>query len=230
MNKKKYGYTINKIDENKYILNYIIHDKPLTCREFFNKLRTTKCSPVDNRTKANLLTDPNCIPDYKLIYTINKSIRDLPFKAIYFESPPINKDTFDKPFFWVAVNAYFPYQKADPLRFMEYFDTDRKVASFKDLTGTILLISPVPETHYKKFLHLKQYIKYGSTESKNNFWTTIANDAYYLILIGNTIYLKTHGHGVPYIHFRLQLTPKYYMTKQLKTISDSYKLYKHYLE
>jgi hypothetical protein len=213
MNKKKYGYTINKIDHNKYILNYIIYDKPLTCKEFLDKLRTTQCSP----------------PDYKLIYTINKSIKDLPFKAIYFESPPINKDTLNKPFFWVAVNAYFPYQKADPLKFMEYFDTDRKVASFKDLSGTILLVSPRPDTHYEKFLHLKQYIKYGSTESKNIFWNTIANDAYYLISLGNTIYLKTHGHGVPYVHFRIQLTPKYYMTHQLKTVKDSYKLYKHYL-
>jgi len=196
-----YEYYIKKLQKSRYIIFYKSGNQYVSTKDFLALLQT----------------------DLSFIGVVNDSIMAIPLTAYYYESPPINNANISKPYFFVAVETKFKSINANKSTFDEHFKKCRDhVVSFLNLSKDAELVVPCPEkgsiegvTLWEKFLYLKKYIINASEDSKNQFWKKIGLISAKMIDQGNTIYLKTHGHGVPYIHFRIQTTPKYYAVDEL---------------
>jgi hypothetical protein len=144
---------------------------------------------------------------------------------------PINATNLNDPYFFIASKTIFPNIDADPSSFKSKFllHADGQVtAVFPNLGKDCILIVPYPRGHYQGFLHLKQYIQKSDLISRDDFWKNIGAVSKQLLSDGKTIYLKTHGHGVHYVHFRIQINNKYYVTAELATIDSSRQFYQKY--
>jgi hypothetical protein len=190
---------------SSYIIRYHIYGKPITNSDFIYFLNS----------------------DQSFRKTLTKSIVDLPTEAIYLESPMMQEKYDKKVFFLVAVEAKFASGDACYSSFREHLTAGSSGAtSFPNLGRDCTLIVPQPESGYRKYRHLKQYLTYGSESSVDNFWVKVAEAAKANYASG--FFLKTDGRSVPYIHYRVQVEPKYYETSQLKSIHSSDLLYKTY--
>jgi len=202
-----YNYLINNIDYNKCIVIYYLNGRIMTCEEFINY------SHSDNRFRN----------------IINESIVCIPFNEFSYESLPLSKLNKNQPYFFMAIRTKFKSNIVDKTPFNDYFTTNQKeVVDFFNLNKDTILIVPNPEKGYEKYRGLKSYIVNASEESKNNFWKKIAAITKYLISRSKTIYLKTEGSGVAYVHFRIQTTTKYYHEKNMETFESSKKIFNKY--
>jgi len=90
------------------------------------------------------------------------------------------------------------------------------VLHFPSITGTSELIIPNPSispdtaTHYT---HMRNFMRYTDEGTCLAFWSVCAQSAMKFLKKHGIVYLKTHGHGVNYVHFRLQKTNAYYVLK-----------------
>jgi hypothetical protein len=103
-------------------------------------------------------------------------------------------------------------EEQDYTSFNEKFPVDKNcdVISFKNLTGTTSLIVPCPDDG-KNYAHLALFNKNATDSKKKILWKKVAEEINNIIK-NNTeqeIYLNTHGHGVPYLHVRIDPSPKY---------------------
>ena len=153
------------------------------------------------------------IKDKKFVDILVKELLNNKFNSYYFESVPIKK--MNNIFYFVLVKAYFRNMNANFADYGEYFyrcSNRKPILVFPNLTKKVLLIVPCPlkTEKYKNFLHIKQFFKYASKEMIYSFFKTLSIESKKFLEKKGIIYLKTHGHGVPYFHFRLQYTPQYY--------------------
>ena len=96
--------------------------------------------------------------------------------------------------------------------FGEKFPKDKNcnVISFKNMSGDSTLIVPCPDDG-KNYAHLGLFNKNATNSKKLELWQKVAEEINNIIENNKDqeIYLNTHGYGVPYLHVRLDLTPKY---------------------
>ena len=84
--------------------------------------------------------------------------------------------------------------------------------SFMNLTNNIMLIVPKPVKN-KNFSHINNFTQNASETHKKSLYRNIAinlenvlND----LKPTEYVYLSTHGLGVPYLHYRIEITPQYF--------------------
>jgi hypothetical protein len=103
-------------------------------------------------------------------------------------------------------------KKQDYSSFEEKFPKDKKckVISFKNLSGNTTLIVPCPDVG-KNYAHIKLFDKNATNSKKLELWKKVAEEINNIIENNKDqeIYLNTHGYGVPYLHVRIDPTPKY---------------------
>ncbi|VBB17863.1 hypothetical protein YASMINEVIRUS_326 [Yasminevirus sp. GU-2018] len=150
-----------------------------------------------------------------------RSIISTGFDNCFLEFPPFNSTDNQ-----TGVNGEFtvtqsrPFSKANWRTFDEHLSPAIKktpsqlVASFNNLSGDTVLITPVPlmkPEHDSHSGHLMDFLKNGDKEQIDALIKCIALNAL-LITEKSTsnLYVSTHGHGVPWLHVRLSPTPKYY--------------------
>ena len=96
--------------------------------------------------------------------------------------------------------------------FEEKFPKDEKcdVISFKNISGDSTLIVPCPDAN-KNYAHLGLFNKNATNSKKLELWKKVAEEISKIIKNNKDkeIYLNTHGYGVPYLHVRIDSTPKY---------------------
>jgi hypothetical protein len=166
---------------------------------------------------------------------------DLSIKSYYFQTP--NICSLNIPIEFVLMKTHNLHKKkADWSKYAEYMNRkprNRHSLSFINLTGNIMLTIPFNKKKNIRYGHIKDYMTYASMEeiydifleigiqieiyneasrrhssiNKSNVATTTSN-----ISICHPLYLSTHGHGVQWLHFRLEEKPLYY----------NYNYYKNY--
>lgn len=107
-------------------------------------------------------------------------------------------------------NYSFFEDKLNRLCRFESKDKKCKVISFKNLSGNTTLIVPCPDAN-KNYAHISLFNKNAKNSKKLELWKKVAEEINNIIE-NNTdqkIYLNTHGYGVPYLHVRIDPTPKY---------------------
>ena len=101
--------------------------------------------------------------------------------------------------------------------FKEHLDNPTNVnpyaVSFFNPSGNTLLIIPRPIYH-KNFTTMKDFCDNAPFEYQVEFWKFAAENVRYITSIWPTVYVNTHGLGVPYFHLRLDKFPKYLKTRR----------------
>lgn len=182
-----------------YQLKFIIHDtlRDITFSEFCKLCSDTKYS--------------------KNVLLFCDILGKIPF-PFYWECSAI-KAMFDPMQIFIVKANDFNMRKADITAFANQITTLNKndlVLLFPSLTGTSELIIPNPQKTKPlnlatKFTHIRNFMRYADDKMRLVFWFTCANAAQIYLKKYGIVYLKTHGHGINYFHFRLQKTNIYYV-------------------
>ena len=140
-------------------------------------------------------------------------LADSPFSAYRWETPPVSRNTMERPFEFVLLSApAFCSRRTDTVTFDNYFtddDSDQGVVAFASLRGDARLIVPSPRTDNGAYGHLAAFLRSAPKSQIDALWRKVAltvsdqiNDC--------PVWLSTAGGGVAWLHVRLDSRPKYY--------------------
>ena len=136
-------------------------------------------------------------------------LADAPFAAYFWETPPITKTTWERPFEFVLVDAPpLANVPAERSAFASYF-TAVPVVDFPNLSGDAHLVVPCPQSSTDAFAHLATFSRSALLGQQHRFWqqvgTAVSNH------VGERpLWVSTSGLGVYWLHVRLDSRPKYY--------------------
>lgn len=141
------------------------------------------------------------------------TLRDIPYRAYCWETPPLSRATLDLPFECVFVESEaLAYARPEPGPFREHF-TDQgsatQVVSFESLGRDALLVVPCPRSDPSAYVHLAAFVRLAPMEQVHVLWRVLA-EAIDTRLGPSPIWLSTAGLGVHWLHVRLDARPKYY--------------------
>ncbi|VAW37750.1 hypothetical protein MNBD_CHLOROFLEXI01-3143 [hydrothermal vent metagenome] len=135
-------------------------------------------------------------------------LADAPFDAYFWETPPVTRESLQRPFEFVLVDApQLAQVQAEPRAFASYFSAD-PVVDFGNLGGDAHLVVPCPQTAVTAYPHLATFSRLAPIEQQHHFWqrvgTAVSNH------VGERpLWVSTSGLGVYWLHVRLDSRPKY---------------------
>ncbi len=137
-----------------------------------------------------------------------QELRDCPFDAFFFETPPVTRATLDRPFEFVLIDAP-PLARvpADRHSFRAQLDARRQVVTFRNLGGDAVLIAPCD--HGADCAHLASFSRSATTEQVHELWRAAAV-ALERECGDSPRWLSSSGLGVAWLHLRIDERPKYY--------------------
>ncbi len=143
----------------------------------------------------------------------NATIANLPFEAIFWETPPVNTSNFDRAFEFMAIESWIlPEVDPDPSPFQSYFfnDIENNVVTFPNLGRNAVLVAPCPKVQEKSaYTHLIAFARQAPEEQQDKFWQMVGKTVKQN-LSKKPLWLNTEGTGVYWLHIRLDSRPKYY--------------------
>ena len=137
------------------------------------------------------------------------SLRSISFGAYCWECPPVSESTQESAFECMFISSSsLARMGTDPDAFGEHFRPGCDVATFDNLGGDATLVAPCPEAT-GDFAHLASFTATASAERQDALWKAVGET------LGTRIgprplWLSTAGHGVAWLHVRLDSRPKYY--------------------
>ncbi len=138
------------------------------------------------------------------------ALRTVPFAAYCWECPPVHARSLREPFECVFVSSpSLARMTQDPAAFAEHFEPGRDVAAFGNLGGDAWLIAPAPQGSDADFAHLAAFTATASPARQDALWTAVGV-ALQARVGARPLWLSTAGHGVAWLHVRLDSRPKYY--------------------
>jgi hypothetical protein len=138
------------------------------------------------------------------------SIRQCPFEAYFWETPPVTRHTLNRTFEFVLV-AGLPLLALtpDPLPFRPLFAARRSetVLTFPNLGGDAVLVVLAPLVDADCHAHLARFLEGAPGAQIDAFWRTTGR-ALQDQLSDVPVWLSTSGLGVAWLHLRLDSRPK----------------------
>lgn len=148
-------------------------------------------------------------------------LKECPFDAFRWETPPIKSETIDRPFEFVLHDAaFFVNRTTDSKTFSKYFAADLDndgIVVFKSLGKDSTLIVPTIQSAEDIYGHFASFLRNAPTNQIHALWKTIATIVKQAIS-DSYIWLNTAGGGVAWLHIRLDSRPKYYSHTSYKNI------------
>ena len=182
---------------NYYSKVYKIDDKTYKFEIYKNNIQLTWHDVISNFC--------NC-ETFRIFFT--KLFAKSKFKAVYFETPQLT-NRFD-PFEFVIINSNsLANIKPDFHAFEKYFDKNKLVVTFPNLSKTSKLIVPVPYKS-KDYSHLMAFLKNAPSKQIHALWIDVGKQLKKVVNNCETVYLSTHGTGIYWLHVRFDKLPKYY--------------------
>lgn len=137
------------------------------------------------------------------------SLKSIPFRAYCWECPPVSGSTRNSAFECVFVpSPSLARMKTDAYAFSGHFRPGSGAATFWNLGGDALLVAPCPE-QTGNFAHLASFTATASAERQDALWKAVG-EALATRIGPQPLWLSTAGHGVAWLHVRLDSSPKYY--------------------
>ncbi len=137
-------------------------------------------------------------------------LRALPFDACVWECPPVTAVSLPRPFECVFLSSpSLAGMRPEPEVFAEHFRPDRSVVTFKNLGRDAVLVVPCPVGDGRDFSHLAQFVRTAAPEQQDALWQSVG-EAMGVRVSNDPVWLSTAGHGVAWLHVRLDSSPKYY--------------------
>ncbi len=139
-----------------------------------------------------------------------ESLQQVGFDAYCWECPPVHDATRSRPFECVFVSSpSLAHMSVDAEAFAEHFRGDREVVTFGNLGGDAFLVAPCPEDSGTDFSHLAAFTRTASPALQQALWTAVGR-ALEARIAERPLWLSTAGHGVAWLHVRIDSRPKYY--------------------
>ena len=138
-------------------------------------------------------------------------LKNSPFPAFRWETPPITIATADQPFEFVLMDSPDISLDPDPAAFAEHFVTmgPGGVVEFPNLGGDAILVVPCPDDALSDYAHLAAYLRYSPEPQQHLLWELVGA-AMQRRISTKPVWLSTAGGGVAWLHIRLDDQPKYY--------------------
>ncbi len=141
--------------------------------------------------------------------------------AVFFETSPVRGDARDRPFEFVVLPAHgMDDRTADATTFASHFATsDEPVLVFPNLSRTALLVVPRPNRSDDPFGHLAAFLRAAPEPLVHAFWrrSALALEQWLDGRPTRPVWFSSAGWGVPWLHLRLDETPKYYRHEPFRT-------------
>ena len=138
------------------------------------------------------------------------SLREIQFEAYCWECPPVSERNRTRPFECVFVSSPSLARMApEPGVFAEHFRARQGVARFGNLGGDALLVAPGRSASGSNYGHLAKFVRSAPVDQQHALWQSVG-EAMEARLNANPTWLSTAGHGVAWLHVRLDSSPKYY--------------------
>ena len=136
-------------------------------------------------------------------------LAEAPFDAYFWETPPVTKKMWQRPFEFVLVNApQLTNVPAERRAFAKYF-TAEPVVDFPNLGGDAHLVVPCPQTASDAYAHLATFSRTAPLNQQHQFWQRVGLAV--MNAVGERpLWVSTSGLGVYWLHVRLDSRPKYY--------------------
>lgn len=152
--------------------------------------------------------------NFRLFY--NNLLAESPFKAFFWENPPIIKSTIHQLYEFVLVNSNsLSRVEADKRTFFNYFsESENKVVSFENLGKDALLVVPKPMDKLK-YPHIAHFVRNAPEVQIQEFWQQVGQQVENRIS-NKKMWVSTSGLGVYWLHVRLDARPKYYTYRPYK--------------
>jgi len=138
------------------------------------------------------------------------SLRGVPFDAYCWECPPVDEARYGRPFECVLI--FSPSLARMPLdagSFAEHFRPGCEVVRFANLGGDAVLVAPCPDPAGGNFGHLASFTATAPPSLQQALWKEVGR-ALDARIGARPLWLSTAGHGVAWLHVRLDSSPKYY--------------------
>jgi hypothetical protein len=133
----------------------------------------------------------------------------MPFGAYCWECPPVTDASRSLSFECVFVPSLsLVHMGTDSDAFAEYFRPGCDVVTFENLGGDATLVAPCPDST-GNFSHLGSFTATASAERQDALWQAVG-EALATRIGPRPVWLSTAGHGVAWLHVRLDSRPKYY--------------------
>ena len=134
----------------------------------------------------------------------------LPFDAYVWECPPVTSASVSRAFECVFVSSpSLARLPPDKDAFAEHFRTGCHAVTFVNLGGDAVLVAPCPADDARDFNHLGEFVRTASPVKQDALWQAVG-DAMQARVSNDPTWLSTAGHGVAWLHVRLDTRPKYY--------------------
>jgi hypothetical protein len=137
-------------------------------------------------------------------------LRALQLDACVWECPPVRTASLSRPFECVFLaSPSLAGMRPEPEVFAQHFRPDRSVVTFANLGGDAVLVAPCPAGDGRDFSHLARFVRTAAPEQQDALWKSVGEAM--TARVGTVpVWLSTAGHGVAWLHVRLDSTPKYY--------------------
>jgi len=148
---------------------------------------------------------------------LTEVLANVPFKAFCWECKPVKIDNIDSGFEFVVISDERLQDEANAKSFEEYMDTEDLATSFENLGGDAVLIAPTPSKETNGYAHFAQFVRSASSAQQHELWQLLAAEVE-ANLHSDFIWINTAGHGVPWLHLRIDDRPKYYQFDEYRKL------------
>ncbi len=141
-----------------------------------------------------------------------QQLADAPLAGYRWEVPPVTAATVGRPFEFVLMAAAGFARLPDPGPFAAAFASagGAGAVAFPNLGGDAVLVAPRPTTGPPAaYTDLAAFVRRAADDQQHALWQTVAA-AVRARLNARPLWLSTAGHGVAWLHVRLDDAPKYY--------------------
>lgn len=147
---------------------------------------------------------------------LTETLRSCGYVGYTWEAAPTSKSLVQKTSFEFAIveSNSLDTCAADLQTFSEYFnESDNKhVISFYNLGKDAMLISPLPNETHNDYSHLGRFLKTAPEDQIHSLWQEVSHVMRQQLYEKENapLWLSTAGHGVSWLHVRVDTYPKYY--------------------
>lgn len=169
--------------------------------------RTSKTHILSMREVHALWTD-----DASFSHLFSQALTDAPFDAFFWETPPLRLETFDAPFECVVTDApSLAGQQSNSHAFAaKLANASADAIAFSNLSGDATLVVPVDCDETTDYCHLASFLRTAQSYQMQATWSLVAETVGSRLSRRETVWVSTSGLGVPWLHVRVEASPKYY--------------------
>ena len=138
----------------------------------------------------------------------SEALAGVAFPGFRWECPPITAASVDRNFECVLLRSDTLSRQPESGPFAEFFTTARgaSVVGFPSLGGDAFLIAPCPLAEASVYPHLASFLRGAPPEQIHALWERVAQEVL-ARLSERPLWLSTAGHGVAWLHVRLDSRP-----------------------